>query len=83
MERDAKSSEWREEDFEKNFQELESIVQSLEKGELTLNDFVRSYQKGIQSLKKCYEILHRAEKKIFTLKKELDELEIQEFRGGG
>jgi len=58
--------------FEEAFKELEEITQSLEEGELTLDDAISKYEKGIKALKECYEILGESEKRIEILSKELE-----------
>lgn len=50
--------------FEKSLTELEHIVNQLEKGELTLDDSLKQFEKGIQLARKCQETLQQAEQKI-------------------
>ena len=54
--------------FEKSMAELEDIVKQLERGELSLEDCLKSYEKGINLARKCQEALNLAEQKIETLK---------------
>lgn len=60
--------------FEENMQQLENIVQELEKGELNLEDSIKKFEEGISISKKCNEILENAEKKITVLIKKEDEI---------
>ncbi len=60
--------------FEENMQNLENIVQELEKGELNLEDSIKKFEEGIEISKKCNEILENAEKKITILIKKEDEI---------
>ncbi len=53
--------------FEKSIAELESIVLQLEKGELSLEDSLKQFEKGITLARKCEETLTRAEQKIEQL----------------
>jgi len=53
--------------FEESMQNLENIVQELEKGELNLEDSIKKFEEGIKLSKKCNEILEEAEKKITIL----------------
>lgn len=53
--------------FEKAMKELEDIVRSLEKGELTLEESLKSYEKGIKMARLCQTILNEAEQKIEIL----------------
>jgi exodeoxyribonuclease VII small subunit len=50
--------------FEEALKELESIVTKLEDDEITLEDSVKLYEKGLQLSKFCNEVLEQAELKI-------------------
>ncbi len=66
--------------FEETMQELENIVQELEKGNLNLDDSIKKFEKGMDLSKKISNYLEEAEKKITILVKGKDgELEEQEF----
>jgi len=51
---------------------LEKIVAELEAGDLTLDDSLARYEEGVKALKKCYEILRDAEKRVEILLKSDD-----------
>lgn len=53
--------------FEKSMTELQHIVMQLEKGELSLEDSLKHFEKGITIARKCQEILTQAEQKIEIL----------------
>jgi exodeoxyribonuclease VII small subunit len=53
--------------FEAALGELESIVQSMEGSPLTLDASLAAYQRGIELLKHCQEVLTDAERKIQIL----------------
>lgn len=53
--------------FEKSIAELEAIVMQLEKGELSLEDALKQFEKGITLARKCQETLNHAEQKIEQL----------------
>jgi len=53
--------------FEKALSELEEIVRKLEKGELTLDDSIRHFQKGVELTKYCNKVLDEAERSITML----------------
>ncbi len=53
--------------FEKSIAELEAIVMQLEKGELSLEDSLKQFEKGITLARKCQETLNKAEQTIETL----------------
>jgi exodeoxyribonuclease VII small subunit len=58
--------------FESSLKELESVVDKLEKGELSLEESLRLYEQGIKLVKFCSSQLDAAEKKIEILQKELN-----------
>ena len=53
--------------FEEALQNLESIVQELEAGQLGLSEALLRYEQGIQGLKFCHQILEKTERKIELL----------------
>ena len=53
--------------FEQSISELESIVMQLEKGELSLDESLKQFEKGISLARKCEETLNKAEQKIEML----------------
>ncbi|MCL9685502.1 exodeoxyribonuclease VII small subunit [Legionella maioricensis] len=53
--------------FEQSITELEEIVKQLEKGELTLEDSLKQFEKGIGLARRCQDVLNQAEQKIETL----------------
>jgi len=55
------------ESFEAALAELESIVQSMEAGKLSLEDSLTAYQRGAVLLKHCQGALTAAEQKIQVL----------------
>lgn len=53
--------------FEKAVGELEDIVKKLEKGELTLDESIEYFQKGVELTKYCSKRLDEAERSITML----------------
>lgn len=53
--------------FEQSVMELEDIVKQLELGELSLEDSLKQFEKGISLARRCQEVLNQAEQKIETL----------------
>jgi exodeoxyribonuclease VII small subunit len=53
--------------FEDLLEELEKIVRELETGRLTLEESLERYHRGVGRLKRCYELLDAAERKIEIL----------------
>ena len=56
--------------FEQALQQLEQIVQKLEKGELPLEDSLKLYEDGIRLSRLCHAKLEEAEGKIAMLMKD-------------
>ncbi len=65
--------------FEENVEQLEKIVQELEKGDLNLDESIKKFEEGMNLSKKCNEILEEAEKKITVLIKKNDGLQEENF----
>lgn len=65
--------------FEEQIEELESIVDELEKGELSLEDSVMKFEQGIKIAKECNNTLEEAEKKITILVNENGEMSEENF----
>jgi len=53
--------------LETNLKELESIVAKMEQGDMTLEDSIRSYEKGMLLLKLCQDSLKEIEQKVLVL----------------
>ncbi|MDO5715056.1 MAG: exodeoxyribonuclease VII small subunit [Tissierellia bacterium] len=61
-------------DYEKAFQELESIIRDLESEDITLEESIKKYEEGIKLYKYCQNILNEYEGKVQTLLRENKEL---------
>ena len=53
--------------FETAIEQLESIAQQLEDGDLGIGAALEAYEKGIGYVKQCHSILQKAERKISLL----------------
>ena len=53
--------------FEEKLEELNKIAQKLETGELSLEQSVKEFEKGMKISKECYKYLDETEKKITEL----------------
>ena len=73
--------------FEKAIEELEGIVARLEKGELTLDESIDFFQRGVELSKYCSKRLDEAERRITLLVEgengELGEKEMPEMNDAG
>ena len=53
--------------FENNINQLEQIVKALQSGQLTLENALDHYEKGMKMSKDCEDQLRRAEERIHAL----------------
>ena len=60
--------------FEKALEELEGIVEDLESGDLSLENSIKSFEKGIKLARQCQEQLSKAELQVQKLIEENGEL---------
>tara|TARA_B100001059_G_C17280690_1_gene308089 strand:- start:206 stop:445 length:240 start_codon:yes stop_codon:yes gene_type:complete len=61
--------------FEKALENLEEIVSSMENGELTLEDSLKAFEKGIKLTRECQGALRDAEQKVRVLLNESGDTE--------
>jgi exodeoxyribonuclease VII small subunit len=54
-------------EFEKSLAELETLVERMESGELSLEDSMRQFERGIQLARSCQAALKEAELKVQKL----------------
>ncbi len=65
--------------FEKSLEELESLVGKLEKGQLTLDESLETFERGMKLVRICNHKLSKAESKIQILMEENGKLKVEEF----
>ena len=53
--------------FEKSLKQLEKIVEDLESGDMSLEESLKSFERGIKLTRQCQEELSKAELKIQRL----------------
>ena len=61
-------------DFEKALEQLEGLVEELESGDLSLENSLKSFEKGIKLARLCQEQLSKAELQVQKLIEENGEL---------
>ena len=54
-------------DFEKSLKELESLVEKMEQGDLSLEDSLSHFERGVQLSRACQQALKTAEQKVAIL----------------
>jgi exodeoxyribonuclease VII small subunit len=65
--------------FEASMDELESLVTAMESGELTLEESLEHFERGIKQVRSCQKALDEAEQKVKILMKESGEDQIVDF----
>ncbi len=66
-------------DFEAALQELEKLVEQMEKGELTLEESLRDFERGIELTRKCQQALQEAEQRVQLLSGKDGDIELVPF----
>jgi exodeoxyribonuclease VII small subunit len=66
-------------DFEQQLAALEDLVNSLESGELSLEESLKSFEQGIKVARDCQAALKSAEQKVEVLMRQGNELVSQPF----
>lgn len=54
-------------DFEAALAELEALVEKMEQGELSLDDSLKHFERGVQLTRSCQQALKDAEQKVQVL----------------
>ena len=57
-------------DFESALEELEELVSRMETGDLSLDESLKAFERGIELTRKCQSSLEAAELKVQTLTKD-------------
>ncbi len=58
--------------FEENMQMLEKLVKEMESGDLTLEQSLEAFEKGVKIVRKCQESLTQAEVRVNKLMQEMN-----------
>ena len=66
-------------DFEASLEELEALVERLERGDLQLEDALRSFERGVALTRHCQSALSAAQQKVEILLKEGGETRTRDF----
>ena len=66
-------------DFEKSLAELEKLVETMEKGELTLEESLKQFERGVSLTRACQQALADAEQKVKILTRNSEAGELTEF----
>jgi exodeoxyribonuclease VII small subunit len=60
-------------DFEKSLEELEALVEQLESGDLSLDDSLKQFKRGVQLTRHCQGVLEQAQQTVEKLMDPADE----------
>lgn len=66
-------------DFEKSITELESLVEKLEGGDLSLEDSLKAFERGVRLTRECQGALEAAEAKVEILLQQAGGESLQAF----
>ena len=70
-------------DFERTLSELETLVERMEKGELTLEASLGDFERGIQLIRQCQKSLAEAEQKVQILMEKNGAVQAEPFESDG
>jgi exodeoxyribonuclease VII small subunit len=65
--------------FEESLLELEQLVERLEQGQMTLEDSLKAFERGVQLTRSCQSALKEAEQKVQILLEENGEATLKPF----
>jgi len=66
-------------DFETSMRELEELVERLEQGDLSLEESLAAFERGVTLTRTCQSALKEAEQKVEILLKKAGEPAVEEF----
>ena len=67
-------------DFEKALKELESLVETMEQGEISLEDSLKQFERGVDLTRQCQTALKEAEQKVQILINKSEQAELEDFQ---
>ena len=65
--------------FEQQLSELEALVETMEKGEQSLEQSLESFERGIQLTRACQQALKEAEQKVEILSGKNQDAQVEPF----
>ncbi len=66
-------------EFEKSLAELEALVERMESGELSLEESMKQFERGIQLTRACQQQLKQAELKVQQLVQKSGNAKLEDF----
>jgi len=68
-------------DFEASLKELEALVEKMEQGELSLEESLKDFERGVALTRACQQALREAEQKVQILMGKGENAELEPFEG--
>lgn len=66
-------------DFESAIKELENLVEQMEQGDITLEQSLENFERGIELTRACQKALQEAEQKVQILTQKQDQETVEDF----
>jgi exodeoxyribonuclease VII small subunit len=66
-------------DFETALSELEALVEKMERGDLSLDESLRQFERGVQLTRSCQQALKEAEQKVQVLLEKDGQITLEPF----
>ena len=70
-------------DFEKALQELEQLVEKMEEGDMSLEESLKQFERGVALTRSCQKALADAEQKVQILLQNAGKDELAPFKADG
>lgn len=68
-------------DLETSLDSLESLVERMESGEMSLEESLQAFEEGIRLTRHCQQALQQAEQKVRVLLEQTEDAEPEPFEG--
>ncbi len=65
--------------FEEALNELESLVETMEQGDLTLEESLKAFERGVELTRSCQQALANAEQKVEILSANTPDAKLEPF----
>ncbi len=59
--------------FETRMDELEALIERIESGEIGLEESIKAYERGVELIRGCREVLGQAEQRVEELSRKLQQ----------
>jgi exodeoxyribonuclease VII small subunit len=69
-------------EFEKSLAELEALVERMESGDLSLEDSMKQFERGIELARACQQQLKQAELRVQQLVQKNGDAKLEDFAAG-